>query len=241
MRDDGLYYFRPTWIAGSILCYGKRKSHFPYHCMVGPDWFMVIIVYVLMFLVNGVVLFIVSPLGYVPVIIGTVGALWLLYIFSATAFTDSGIVYSNDYTKNPVSTQTTIAGKSQSSSNATPATILADRHSSSETEALVEVKDPLHVHDHHCDHKRPSDIELVEQEHAEGLAEDTTSSPVVASAFPQQLPLVSNHHNMPAVPTYEETVHTMECGQCQIQRPYSARHCHYCEVCVDHLDHHCPW
>jgi len=44
-----------------------------------------------------------------------------------------------------------------------------------------------------------------------------------------------------------ETIHgvqcktTMECGQCQIQRPFSARHCAYCGVCVESLDHHCPW
>lgn len=34
---------------------------------------------------------------------------------------------------------------------------------------------------------------------------------------------------------------TMECGRCQLQRPRTATHCYECGVCVDQLDHHCPW
>lgn len=34
---------------------------------------------------------------------------------------------------------------------------------------------------------------------------------------------------------------TIECGQCEMKRPFSGHHCHYCKVCVDELDHHCPW
>jgi hypothetical protein len=34
---------------------------------------------------------------------------------------------------------------------------------------------------------------------------------------------------------------TIECGHCELGRPYSARHCGYCKYCVDELDHHCPW
>jgi palmitoyltransferase ZDHHC9/14/18 len=31
------------------------------------------------------------------------------------------------------------------------------------------------------------------------------------------------------------------CQQCHIQRPSTACHCYECNVCVDKLDHHCPW
>ncbi len=31
------------------------------------------------------------------------------------------------------------------------------------------------------------------------------------------------------------------CGTCQIERPVTAKHCYECGVCVDDLDHHCPW
>ena len=40
---------------------------------------------------------------------------------------------------------------------------------------------------------------------------------------------------MPSVP------HTIECGQCDLRRPFTARHCEYCKLCIDNLDHHCPW
>lgn len=34
---------------------------------------------------------------------------------------------------------------------------------------------------------------------------------------------------------------TMECGRCNVDRPRTATHCYECGVCVDQLDHHCPW
>jgi hypothetical protein len=34
---------------------------------------------------------------------------------------------------------------------------------------------------------------------------------------------------------------TIECGNCQYHRPTTASHCHYCDICVNKLDHHCPW
>ncbi|RYY70057.1 hypothetical protein EON63_22990 [archaeon] len=33
----------------------------------------------------------------------------------------------------------------------------------------------------------------------------------------------------------------IECTFCKVQRPISARHCYDCGVCIDGLDHHCPW
>jgi len=31
------------------------------------------------------------------------------------------------------------------------------------------------------------------------------------------------------------------CSVCEMQRPSNARHCHDCGVCIEELDHHCPW
>ncbi|EQC35095.1 hypothetical protein SDRG_07329 [Saprolegnia diclina VS20] len=31
------------------------------------------------------------------------------------------------------------------------------------------------------------------------------------------------------------------CAHCRIRRPANAVHCYECEVCIDGLDHHCPW
>lgn len=33
----------------------------------------------------------------------------------------------------------------------------------------------------------------------------------------------------------------LKCGQCNLRRPSTACHCYECDVCVDRLDHHCPW
>ena len=32
-----------------------------------------------------------------------------------------------------------------------------------------------------------------------------------------------------------------ECSQCDLYRPPGAQHCYDCQVCVEDLDHHCPW
>mmetsp|Transcript_43287 Transcript_43287/g.135503 ORF Transcript_43287/g.135503 Transcript_43287/m.135503 type:complete len:152 (+) Transcript_43287:376-831(+) len=31
------------------------------------------------------------------------------------------------------------------------------------------------------------------------------------------------------------------CSICEVPRPPGAQHCYDCDVCVEDLDHHCPW
>ena len=38
--DDGKFETSPVRIGEYILCYGKRQSSFPFHCLIGPDWIM---------------------------------------------------------------------------------------------------------------------------------------------------------------------------------------------------------
>jgi hypothetical protein len=45
--------------------------------------------------------------------------------------------------------------------------------------------------------------------------------------------------DLPSVPPYSPEM--IECGTCSVKRPYTAAHCYDCGVCVDGLDHHCPW
>jgi len=33
----------------------------------------------------------------------------------------------------------------------------------------------------------------------------------------------------------------INCNVCEVKRPITASHCYDCGVCVDELDHHCPW
>ena len=37
------------------------------------------------------------------------------------------------------------------------------------------------------------------------------------------------------------TASLIDCGTCKLKRPVTAYHCYDCGVCVEHLDHHCPW
>lgn len=166
LNDDGTFSCYPRNIGGSFLLYGKKRSHFPYQCYVGPDWPIVVIVYFLVIVIDAIVLYIISPLGWPPVLIGVIGAILLLWKYSSVACSDPGIIYKND-----------IGGY--------------------QTQLLLTI-DP-------------------ENQNVEGLTNAVTNTV---------------HQHQP---------NSMECGQCQIVRPNSARHCTYCSTCIDDLDHHCPW
>jgi len=132
--------------------------------MVGPDWPIVALVYILIVVIDIVVLSVIAPLGWPPVLIGTLGAICLLISYSMVACSDPGIVYLNDHQSEVTDT---------------------DLEESKKTSLQVESN--------------------------------------------------RNGRLMQRIPD------TVECGHCQFKRPYSARHCHYCKVCIDDLDHHCPW
>ena len=70
LTDDGTCVAAPIRVGQSILLYGKKKSYFPLQVFVGPDWPMIVIVYGLIIVINVVVLGVVSPLGWPPVMIG---------------------------------------------------------------------------------------------------------------------------------------------------------------------------
>lgn len=150
----------------------KRKSYFPFHFLVGPDWPIVVLVYGMIISIDTVVLAVVSPLGWPPVLIGIFGSCCLLYSYSAVVFSDPGIVFKNN----------------------SPGQSLTD--SDIEGNSSVDGVDPK------------------------------LNSPLTSDRNSQLIRRVPD---------------TVECGHCEFQRPYSARHCHYCKVCIDDLDHHCPW
>jgi len=39
----------------------------------------------------------------------------------------------------------------------------------------------------------------------------------------------------------EGGIQRIECGQCKMLRPTTASHCYECKLCIEGLDHHCPW
>ena len=168
LRDDGKFHYFKRY-KHSILLYGKLRSHFPYHCLVGNDWPLVVVVYFLILLANGVVLGIIGTVAYPVVIIGIVMTVFLLISYSATVCTDPGIIFERDFIK--------------------------------------------------------PDIEIgnvINSEHSNGSDTNENSS----------LQITSKIVGMPHIPN------SVECGICKINRPYSARHCNYCNICVDELVSH---
>ena len=37
-KDDGSFEISPIRVGEYILFYGRRRSTFPFHCLLGPDW-----------------------------------------------------------------------------------------------------------------------------------------------------------------------------------------------------------
>jgi hypothetical protein len=96
--DDGTCVKGPIRIGSSILLCGKRKGYFPKQLFVGPDWPLVILVYCLIIGINVVVLGVISPLGWPPVLIGIFICCCLLVAYSCVACSNPGIIFKNDYT-----------------------------------------------------------------------------------------------------------------------------------------------
>lgn len=53
---------------------------------------------------------------------------------------------------------------------------------------------------------------------------------------------IENGENVNVIENGENAVcNSIECHQCNIKRPKTAVHCYKCNLCIDGLDHHCPW
>jgi hypothetical protein len=177
LTDNGEYFSKPVRVGkatygGHILLCGKRDSTFPYHCMVGPDWPLMVFVYFLIIVIDTVVLTVISALGVPVFVIGLVGFISLLLVYSKLACSDPGIVYKTDETHNEVIGMTSQNNFNVSSSN-------------------ERLQTYLNTASHHSSHSQAKS-ELI------------------------------------------------PCGTCEISRPVTAKHCLYCGVCIDELDHHCP-
>ena len=189
--DDGSFnYCTPVKIGKSILLCGRRKSYFPFQCLIGADWPIVLLVYFLICCANGVVLGTMAwKMGWPILLIGGTSCVLLLFFYSMTVCSDPGIIYKNDY------------------------------ESSTEINRLNSVNDNA--------------VDDVENRRKDGIAIRSNSG---NGNNLNDSPTNSGFNLLP-VPREP----TIECGQCNIQRPTYARHCSYCGVCIENLDHHCPW
>ena len=148
LRDDVTCYCYPRWLKSSILLYGKKRSFFPFHCIIGPHWPIVLSTYFQIIGFTILFIFLVSEYMSPEITIVTIISMSLLLVaYTVTACSDPGIVY------------------------------------------------------------KTSENEVPEQRDA---------SPVeieYGNAMEMQL--------------------LMECSQCNLMRPQTARHCHFCNVCVN--------
>jgi hypothetical protein len=218
LYDDHEFVTKPIRIGDFILFYGRRKSQFPYQCLVGPDWPFIVVVLFLIIVINAVILGVISPLGWPPVLIGIIGALILLGSYSMVAFSDPGIVYRNDYQRHSSTesaNQTFSLLPTPASSSQIASTNAPVNASSTPSHSLGDVENG------------GQQRYLLAENH--GLAMNNYTAP-------------SAQHNVTSITRVSFALeHTIECGICQLNRPMTARHCSYCKTCILELDHHCPW
>lgn len=92
---DGKFVMFPHRVGNSILLWGRKETHFPFHAFVGPEWpcmlttYAFIIIPSIFFFVN------VAALWESPAVltIGIITFLMVLCAFSATACSEPGIVF----------------------------------------------------------------------------------------------------------------------------------------------------
>ena len=172
-------------------------------------------------------------------LIGVVTCLFVLYWYSAVIATNPGNIYkevpaysvSNENEHEGVNLIVTTNASHDVESGGTLVTEESKRNSNDSTTNLVTDHPSLST-------TEPNNTDVLSSAGFKEAGGDTvriSNSNLSASettAPTTTTVTTSNHRTVPA---------TVECGQCQIQRPYSARHCYYCKVCVEDLDHHCPW
>ncbi len=227
--DNNEFVCQPTKVGDSILIYGRRKSYFPLQCLVGPDWPIVVLVYFLIIAIDGIVLYIVSPLGWVPVMLGGIGAGAVLVFYSMVACSDPGIIYKNDFT--PTNEMTPLGVDIEAHNHGSPLVSAPTHGSSVVVVGHLSEKNPVASDQQHSDSSNSSgDSTAHNHTHA-------TPAYIVQNSATTPLTLTQRRDPNKLI----EIPQTMDCGNCEFKRPISARHCVHCKTCIDELDHHCPW
>jgi hypothetical protein len=250
-NNIGMCYQHGTGVAEDIdeavrwfrLAAAQGCAEAQYNLGMCYDWPVVVIVYVLVIVIDAIVLPIISPLGWPVLLIGLFGFAVTLISYSAVACSDPGIIYdtetrnvnsdsprnSHDLESGPLvqnqemQTQELLGSGAPHSAvyAVTPSVAFNARTESGESLRVLKNDEPADRNN------QSSSVPATTNE-----ASSTVNHSVVSASSPQlQIPLQVNGVS---------TSNVMQCGQCEIIRPKTARHCNYCGVCVDHLDHHCP-
>jgi len=244
----------------SLLC-GRRSWEFPFKWQVGPDWPVVVLVYAIILGIEVPVLYMQFTYINVPVfVVGLLLVSSLLGAYSATACTDPGIV------SDPMPLEVEVAVPEEQNRQGAPQARYQQVSGSGDDvdieQGLVvgvdEVVAPGDVGDVLAESavkgsdtngngngdpgsRREEDTkedpgsrreEDTKEDEDEGEGPGDASGSAVAVPPPFTPPTSISPPHVPD---------TIPCSKCNILRPYTATHCYYCNVCIDDIDHHCPW
>jgi len=198
-----VYFWDPKRVGSKhiILC-GKHAWAFPYKCMVGPDWPVVFLVFILIIGISVPILY--MQYEFINVWVFATGMLifsTLLLAYTATACSDPGIYYTPDH--NPPIIDI--------GARANPSVVVDE--STDKTEAFS------------------SSMNGYSDGNERDVETGTETGMGTVALEPLPSPPKSSGGGDPV----------FDCGVCKHSRPRSVGHCHYCGVCIDNIDHHCPW
>ncbi len=249
---------RPIRVGGSILLCGRRNSRFPNQCMIGPDWPCTVLVYVLVIGAHAIVLSLAAPcLGWPVLMLGLIGFCVLMWLYSAVACTNPGMVlkmapdsytpYRSDVPGQFVEHELqvgTVAPEVTSQHS-----VLAGVHEGQIQEETGEQGASGSV-----------DVEMGCDDSSEdsGGDRDGLLKKQMSTLSSNQVQMKNNHgpariegtgyiiesitgNTINTVGAVRPGQREVPCGHCHFDRPMYARHCNYCGACIDGLDHHCPW
>lgn len=77
--EDGTFVYRPHFVGNSILLCGQRTGKFPYQMLVGPEWYCMVVTYMLIIVPTFFFLYDVGTIwGVAVLVIGTFSGLLTL-------------------------------------------------------------------------------------------------------------------------------------------------------------------
>jgi hypothetical protein len=213
--------------------------------MAGPDWPGSVLVYTLIIAAHVVVLGLCTTcLGWQVQAVGWIGGVLLLLVYTALTCTNPGLVFKpSTTTMNELSTMESGAAGSIKNNNDSEFEVAASDESASEDSVNNQSSNSQLLKTANESSSSSSggggNSARINPLNVDGEGDSSNGNKVdindVVTPPPSATPAVSMAQG---APPKERMV---PCGQCEIDRPMSARHCIHCGQCIINIDHHCPW
>lgn len=235
----------------TLLC-GKRSWSYPAKLQVGPDWPVVMLVYSLMVCVYVPVLYLIYTYVRIEVfIVGVILSAAVLLSYTSVACADPGILWS-DERETLVQFKLRTEGRPQEEERKT-----MDKGSEENSEAWREYRNaegklkmvPMSITSGDVGRSGSgsvaADIPFAEATSAEASVGVDLESGSGGAAHPSDDDTSTSHVELQPLPTRNlilmQADKSFDCSTCDMRRSYQAIHCRHCNVCIEHVDHHCPW